>query len=68
VKGAQADADGSFRVAGLPPADYFVAAVAAGGSVDTANWQAPDTLRALASMARRVTIGEGELRVQPRCA
>ncbi len=60
VKRAQAAPDGSFSVGGLPPGDYYVAAVDAKGSVDTAEWQEPEALQALTSAARRVTLGEGE--------
>jgi len=60
LRRAQASPDGSFRVGGLPPGDYYVAAVDPEGSVDSGEWQEPEALRALTSAARRVTLGEGE--------
>ena len=60
LRRAQASADGSFRVGGLPPGDYYVAAVASDVSVDAGEWQEPEALHALTSAARRVTLGEGE--------
>lgn len=45
-------ADGSFEVAGLPPGDYYVAAVESSTSLDL---QAPDTLESLITRAARVT-------------
>lgn len=58
VKRAHSSPDGSFRVDGLPPGDYYVAAVASEESVDSGNWQEPEALRALTSAALRVTLGE----------
>jgi len=52
--------DGSFRIEGLPPDDYYVAAFAPERSADSSNWQEPEALRALGSAARRVTLGERE--------
>jgi hypothetical protein len=60
LRRAQTSADGSFRVGGLPPGDYYVAAVAPEVSVDAGEWQEPEALHALTSAARRVTLGEGE--------
>ena len=60
LRRAQASPDGSFRVGGLPPGDYYVAAVDPEGSVDSGEWQEPEALRALTTAARRVTLGEGE--------
>jgi len=65
LKRAQSSPDGSFRVGGLPPGDYYVAAVDPEGLVDSVEWQEPEALRALTSAARRVTLGEGESRVTP---
>jgi Carboxypeptidase regulatory-like domain len=59
VKRSTADANGSFDVNGLPPGEYFVAAVDVVGPGD---WQAPDALEALVSRATRVTVREGQVR------
>jgi hypothetical protein len=48
--------NGRFDVAGLPPGDYFVAAIDAATPLDL---QAPDTLESLVSRAARVTAREG---------
>jgi hypothetical protein len=60
VRRVHAAPDGSFRVGGLPPGDYYVAAVASAGPVDSGEWQETDALHALAATARRVTIGGGK--------
>jgi hypothetical protein len=60
LKRTQASPNGSFRVGGLPPGDYYVAAVDPNESVDSGEWQEPEALHALTSAARRVTLGEGE--------
>jgi hypothetical protein len=60
LRRAQASPDGSFRVGGLPPGEYYVAAVDTEGSLDSDEWQAPEALNALRSAARRVTLGESE--------
>ena len=60
LRRVQTSPDGSFRVSGLPPGDYYVAAVDPEGSVDSGEWQEPEALYALTSAARRVTLGERE--------
>jgi len=60
VRRAQASPDGSFDISGLPPGDYYVAAVDPEDSANPGDWQGADALRALASAARRVTLAEGE--------
>jgi len=55
--GSRADASGQFRIRGLPPGDYFVAAV---DSIDVGQATDPEVLSALAAVAAKVTIGEGE--------
>jgi len=65
LKRAQSSPDGSFRVGGLPPGDYYVAAVDPAGPGDSGEWQEPEALRALTPAARRVTLGEGESKVTP---
>jgi hypothetical protein len=59
LRRAEALPDGSFRIGGLPPGDYYVAAVDAEPSVGAVEWQEPEALRALTSAARRVTLAEG---------
>ena len=61
VKFARAGADGSFRIAGLPPGDYFVAAVDhIEGTADGGEWQNPELLLRLESGAERLTLVEGQ--------
>jgi hypothetical protein len=61
LKRAQASSDGSFRIDGLPPGGYYVAAVTLNNeSVNSGNWQEIEALNALTSSALRVTLGEGE--------
>jgi hypothetical protein len=60
LKRAQVSPDGSFRVQGLPPGDYHVAAVDIEESVDSDNWWEPEALRALTSAALRVTLDENQ--------
>jgi hypothetical protein len=51
--------DGSFRVTGLPPGDYYVAAVdRLEGTRTGGEWQSPTLLEQLSSRAERVTVGE----------
>jgi hypothetical protein len=52
-----------FLVRGLPPADYFVAAITGRPDLTTNGndaWQDPEVLEALASGAARVTLTEGQ--------
>jgi hypothetical protein len=56
VKRTSSAMNGRFDVAGLPPGDYFVAAIDAATPLDL---QAPDTLESLVSRAARVTAREG---------
>jgi len=51
--------DGRFRVANLPPEDYLVVAVP---TLQGTEWQDPDYLASLRSIARHVTLTEGEAR------
>ena len=73
VKTARPTQDGSFRVDGLPPGDYWVAAIGRiegtpGGGVLPPD---PQLLESLSSRATRITLGEGQsrdlmLRLTPR--
>ena len=57
LKRASSGLNGRFDVNGLPPGEYFVAALGAGGAAD---WQAPETLQSLIPRAARVTVREGQ--------
>jgi protocatechuate 3,4-dioxygenase beta subunit len=64
LKYATASPEGSFAVSGLPPAEYFVAAVDwMDPSPGFGEWQDPEVLEALARHASRVRIRDDE-RVQ----
>jgi protocatechuate 3,4-dioxygenase beta subunit len=53
--------DGSFTVAGLPPAEYYVAAVDwMQGNEGFGEWQDPNFLNAIAPRAARVIFSEGQ--------
>jgi len=59
---ARPSQDDSFEVAGLPPADYFVAAVETlDATAGAGEWQDPAVLDTLAREAKRVKLSEGEL-------
>jgi protocatechuate 3,4-dioxygenase beta subunit len=59
LKMARSDASGAFRLAALPPGDYWIAAMdRVEGSGDTAEWQDPELLQDLSFRATRVTLGE----------
>ncbi len=61
VKSTTSRSDGSFLVPGLPPGDYYIAAIEYSELDPTAQEVLhPDTLAALASSAHRVTLGERE--------
>jgi hypothetical protein len=57
VRSARANAKGEFSMSSLPAGDYYVAAIA---DEQSAEWRDPKTLEALARVATRVTILEGE--------
>ncbi len=59
VKRVRPSPDGSFRVDGLPPGEYFVTAVDQDASVDSGSWPDSEALRILGSTARRVMLVEG---------
>ena len=64
VKTARPTQDGSFRVDGLPPGDYWVAAIeriegTPGGGVLPPD---PQLLESLSSRATRITLGDGQSR------
>jgi hypothetical protein len=60
---APAGVGGAFRVGGVPPGDYFVAAVdRIDGTPDGGEWQTPDVLTRLVAGATRISVAEGESR------
>ena len=58
VRRAAARSDGSFSITGLPPGEYFVAAVARRGSGDER--QDPEFLDSIARQATRIVLTEGQ--------
>lgn len=61
VKAARVAQDGTFRVTGLPPGDYFVA-IAEAGDPRLPRLRGTEMLDALAATAERVTVAEREQR------
>jgi hypothetical protein len=55
------DHDGRFRVTGLPPGDYLIAAVT---DIDPSDLRDPAVLEEMAAASVRVTLAEGEKKVQ----
>jgi hypothetical protein len=63
VKFSRSAIDGTFYVGGLPPGDYFAAAVSRIlGTRDSGEWQNPDLLEQLEARAERITLSEGQSR------
>jgi hypothetical protein len=60
--------DGAFEIAGLPPGQYYVAAVdRLQGTAGFGEWQDPAFLESMAPRATRVTVTDGQLTaVAPR--
>jgi hypothetical protein len=58
LKQVRADGDGAFSVPGLPPGEYWVAAVDWVPGGDDGEWQTPVVLGALVPGAQRVRVGE----------
>ena len=61
VRTARPNQDGRYSVRGMPPHDYFVVAVR---DIESGQWQDPDVLESLRDQAARVSLGEGEIKVQ----
>jgi hypothetical protein len=61
LRSTPSSGSGAYTFAGLPPGEYYVAAV----PTDRAdNWQDPDFLRALAPRATRLTLGDADHKTQ----
>jgi protocatechuate 3,4-dioxygenase beta subunit len=61
MKLARSDQDGRFAIGGLPPGDYWVAAVdVIDGSSACGDWLNRDVLNALTTIARRVRLAPGQ--------
>jgi uncharacterized protein (DUF2141 family) len=64
LRSARVNASGQFGISSLPPGDYYVVAIR---DDDAAGWRDPAALEALARVAARVTILEGEHKtIDPR--
>jgi hypothetical protein len=57
VKQRRSEANGSYTIDGLPPGEYWVAAV---DRLEPGNWLTPENLDALVPGAARVTVREGQ--------
>ena len=57
----QPSSDGKFRITGLPAGEYFLGAVT---DLEPGDWQDPAFLEQLSAAAIKVTIAEGEKKVQ----
>jgi hypothetical protein len=55
------DVDGRYAVADLPPGEYFLNALS---DVDPDDWLVPAFLETLVPSSIRITIGDGEKKVQ----
>jgi hypothetical protein len=61
VRTARPAQDGRYSLRGMPPHDYLVVAVR---DVEPGQWQDPDFLESVRDQALRVSLGEGETKVQ----
>ena len=61
IQSVRPGTDGRFRVANLPPGDYFIAAVT---DVEQGEWFDPSFLASLVSASTKITLAEGEKKVQ----
>ena len=61
VRAARPGIDGQFSFVDLPPGEYFLGAIS---DIDADEWQSPTLLEQLTAASVRVTIGEGEKKVQ----
>jgi hypothetical protein len=61
LKFAKPSQDGGFEVVGLPPGEYWIAAVdSIQGNQSFGEWEKPEVLEALSTRAQRVTLAERE--------
>ena len=61
LKAGRSSPDGTFRVTGLVPGDYWVVAVdRLDGSTVAGDLQSPEILETLSARAVRITVGEGQ--------
>jgi len=61
VRTARPAQDGRYNLRGMPPHDYLMVAVR---NVEMGQWQDPDFLESVRDQAVRVSLGEGETKVQ----
>jgi hypothetical protein len=61
VRTTRPSQDGRYSLRGMPPHEYLVVAVK---EIETGQWQDPEFLEGLRSQAVRITLGEGDTRVQ----
>jgi hypothetical protein len=61
TKAVRPSVDGHYAIADLPPGDYFLAAIA---DVDPGEWEDPAFLSQLVPASLKLTIGDGEKKIQ----
>lgn len=61
IQSVRPASDGRYRVPNLPPGDYLIAAVT---DVEQGEWYDPSFLAQLVEASTRITLGEGEKKVQ----
>jgi hypothetical protein len=61
IRTARPAQDGRYNLRGMPPHDYLMVAVR---NVEMGQWQDPDFLESVRDQAVRVSLGEGETKVQ----
>jgi hypothetical protein len=62
IRTARPNQDGRYNLRGMPPHDYYY--VVAVREVETGQWQDPEFLESVRDQATRVSLGEGETKVQ----
>lgn len=61
IRTARPNQEGRYTLRGMPPEDYFVVAVR---ELEPGQWQDPEFLESIRDQATRVSLGEGETKVQ----
>ncbi len=61
VRTARPNQDGRYSVRGMPPLDYLVIALR---EIETGQWQDPDFLESLRDQSARISLEDGETKVQ----